>query len=125
MPALEMYGGDSHDDVAAAERRKHDRVKVAVPVEFKPEGADCFTHAETSDLSCGGCYVEMGLTLPVGTPLELHLWLNDTKLLTTAVVVTADPSFGNGIQFIDLTPEEYDLLHRFLQTAGDTTSRAF
>ena len=117
MATLETYGGDNHEDTAVAERRRNDRVKVAVPVEFKPEGQGCFTHAETSDLSCGGCYVEMGLTLPVGTRLELHLWLNEKKLSTTAVVVTHHPSFGNGIQFLDLMPEEYEQLYRFLQAA--------
>lgn len=118
MSILDCDAGDPNDDVTVAERRRHDRVNLAVPVEFKPEGADCFTHAETSDISCGGCYVEMGITLPVGTRLELHLWLNEKKLSTTAVVVTHHPSFGNGIQFIDLMPEEYDQLYRFLQTKG-------
>jgi len=36
---------------------------------------------------------------PVGTNLELKLELSDT-LLIDAKVVTADPQFGNGIQFL-------------------------
>ena len=91
-----------HANVALQERRKYPRLKVGVPVELKPEGADCVTRAQTSDISCGGCYVEMNFTIPVGTKLDFTLWLNDTKLLTKAMVVTHHPYYGNGFKFVDM-----------------------
>jgi hypothetical protein len=116
MPVLEMYSvATPHDSVAIAERRKHPRIKAGIPVEFKPEGADCFTHAQTSDISCGGCYVEMNFTLPVGTRLDFALWLNDAKITTKAVVTTHHPYFGNGIQFLGLSAQDRNRLNGFLQ----------
>lgn len=106
-----------HQDVAVQERRKFPRLKMGVPVEFKPEGTDTATHAQTADISCGGCYIEMNLTLPVGTKLDCVLWLHDAKLVTKAVVVTHHPSFGNGFQFVDMSVSDLNRLNRFLHSS--------
>ena len=109
--------GTPHPGIALQERRKFPRLKIGVPVEFKPEGTETATHAQTSDISCGGCYIEMNLTLPVGSKLDLGLWLHDQKLVTKAVVVTHHPSFGNGIQFVDMPVADLNRLNRFLHSA--------
>jgi len=118
MTVLEPYAAERpSEEVAVRERRRHPRLKVSVPAEFKPEGTDCPTRAETADISCGGCYVEMNFTLAVGTRLDFTLWLNDAKLTTKAVVVTQHTYFGNGIQFVGLSVEDLNRLNRFLQSA--------
>ena len=99
--------GTSHtqfmsNEVAIQDRRKYPRVKTAIQVEFQAEGATSPIHAQTSDISCGGCYIEMNFTLPVGTRLEMTLWLNDERLLTAGVVATHHPYFGNGLRFVPL-----------------------
>ena len=98
------------------ERRKYPRAKVAIPIEFKPEGAAVASHAETADLSLAGCYVEMSFTLAVGSKLDLVLWVNDARLATKAVVVTHHPQFGNGIEFREMSEEDRANLARFLNT---------
>jgi hypothetical protein len=50
---------------------------------------------------------------PAGTCLELKLDASNT-LLITARVVTCDPQFGNGIQFIRMLPEDRATLSKFL-----------
>lgn len=99
-----------------AERRKYPRVKAAIPIEFKPEGAAVASRAETSDLSLSGCYVEMSFTLPVGTKLELVLWVGDQRLPTKGIVVTHHPQFGNGIEFLDISQEDQGKLGHFLKS---------
>lgn len=106
-----------HQDAAVKERRKYPRIKADMQVEFKPENAASATHAHTSDISCGGCYVEMNFTLPVGTKLNMVLWLKEEKLATQAVVVTHHPYFGNGFQFVDMPVEDLNRLNRFLSSA--------
>ena len=44
--------------LADQNRRKHPRLKVRVPIEFRPEGSGTLVGA-TADLSLGGCYLEM------------------------------------------------------------------
>ena len=95
------------------ERRKHPRFKVAVPVEVHTEGAAAPLHCATSDLSLDGCYIESMYPFPAGTCLELKLDASDT-LLITAKVVTCDPQFGNGIQFIRMLDEDRATLGKFL-----------
>ena len=97
------------------ERRKYPRAKVAVPIEFKTEGATVASRAETADLSLVGCYVEMSFTLPVGSHLDLVLWVEDERLATQGIVVTHHPQFGNGMEFLNMSPEDRAKLARFLK----------
>lgn len=101
------------------ERRKYPRAKVAIPIEFKQEGAAVASHAETADLSLVGCYVEMSFTLPVGTKMDLVLWVEDARLPTKALVVTHHPQFGNGIQFLDMSEQDQAKLAQFLKTCEE------
>ena len=91
-------------------------MKVAIPIEFKAEGATVASHAETADLSLVGCYVEMSFTLPVGSKLELVLWVEDERLAAKGIVVTHHPQFGNGIEFLDMSGEDRAKLASFLKT---------
>jgi len=95
------------------ERRKHHRFKIGVPVEIHSEGNAAPLHCATSDLSLGGCYIESMYPFPADTCLELKLEAGDT-LLISARVVTCDPQFGNGIQFLRILPEDEVTLSKFL-----------
>jgi c-di-GMP-binding flagellar brake protein YcgR len=95
------------------ERRKHPRFKVNVPVEVHTDASETPLRASTSDISLGGCYIESMYPFQVGTPLELKLQVADT-LLVAARVVTCDPQFGNGIEFVRMLPEDRAELSKFL-----------
>ena len=103
-------------EVSQKERRKYPRTKVAIPIEFKPEGATVASRAETADLSLVGCYVEMSFTLPVGSHLDLVLWVEDERLATKGIVVTHHPQFGNGIEFLNMSQEDQARLANFLKS---------
>jgi len=100
----------SHQD-----RRKHERFKVRVPIEFHPEGSRRLRSA-TADLSLGGCYLEMMFTFPVGTILEVSLQIGYT-VFAKAVVVTRELQVGNGIQFIDMAPTDRDAIRNYIDNA--------
>lgn len=106
---------DQPQDSPHGERRRFPRAKVAIPIEFKPESAAVASHAETADLSLSGCYVEMSFTLPVGTKLELVLWVEEHRLPTKGIVVTHHPQFGNGIEFLDISQEDQNKLAHYLK----------
>jgi c-di-GMP-binding flagellar brake protein YcgR len=100
------------------ERRKNTRFQVAVQVELRLDGAPAATHTHTTDLSLGGCYVEMNFTLPVDSHLDMVLWLGDEKVVTKAIVVTHHPYFGNGFRFVDMLADDQSKLKRFLASLG-------
>ena len=100
----------SHQD-----RRKHERFKVRVPIEFHPEGSRRLRSA-TADLSLGGCYLEMMFTFPIGTILEVSLQIGYT-VHAKAVVVTRELQVGNGIQFIDMAPTDREAIRNYIDNA--------
>jgi hypothetical protein len=69
-----------------------------------------------SEISLCGCYVETMFTLPIGTTLDLKLWVKDEPLTVAAVVATRFPQVGNGIGFIDMTPKARLKLANFIST---------
>ena len=106
------------------ERRKNQRMKISVPVEIHAEGGSAPLHCATSDLGLGGCYIESMYPFPAGTRLELKVEAGDT-LVISAKVVTCDPQFGNGIEFLRMLPEDEAVLVKFLEKfAGQQTASA-
>ena len=99
------------------ERRKTPRFKVSVPVDIHTETSAAPLHCATSDLSLGGCYIESMYPFPAGTSLELKLEAGGTHIIS-ANVVTCDPQFGNGIQFLRMLPEDRVALSNFLDAAA-------
>ena len=100
------------------ERRRAPRYPVIAEAEVTEIESETKLTAKTSDLSLGGCYIESMYPFPAGTCLELKLEAGDT-LLIAAKVVTCDPQFGNGIQFLRILPEDREILGKFLDHCAD------
>lgn len=60
----------------------------------------------TDEISLCGCYIETMFTMDVGTKLELVFSLNQERVGATGLVATKYPQVGNGIDFIDMPPED-------------------
>ena len=97
------------------DRRLHPRYTVQVQIEIHEEGSDIPMRLETIDLSRGGCYIQLIMTLPLGARVQATLWLNDHPLVIRGRVVTRHPQFGNGIMFLDFEGEGEQLLRRYLE----------
>jgi c-di-GMP-binding flagellar brake protein YcgR len=107
-------------DGAAAlsrERRFFQRLPIAVQVELRVKSESVPIRLKTADISVGGCYVEMSVTIEPGTDLDIILWLEHQKLQLQGRIVTKHPQFGNGIEFTGLTPESETQLRSFLEKA--------
>jgi len=96
------------------ERRHYPRYTVNVQIELHQDGSDVPMRLETTDLSRGGCYIQLMLPLSVGIRLHATLWLNDTPIVVRGLVVTRHPQFGNGIMFVDFEGEGEKLLEQYL-----------
>lgn len=96
------------------DRRLHARYTLQVQVELRQEGADVPIRLETTDLSLGGCYVQLLMPLPVGIRVRVTLWLDSYSLVIQGRVVTRHPQFGNGIMFVEFEGEAEQLLKRYL-----------
>lgn len=103
-----------HQETPASDRRKSPRVRCDVSVELRPQGASVIW-GKASDLSIGGCFVEMPAPLPVNSPLEVFLWLNQTKVRLQGSVASAAPGFGIGVRFLNVNPQDRELLSSFVR----------
>lgn len=98
---------------STVERRRSPRVKGSVSAELHPsEGSVIWGKA--SDLSLGGCFVEMPIPLPIETRLVIMLWLGETKLRLNGQVVSASPGFGIGLRFTEVSAESEQFLRQHL-----------
>jgi hypothetical protein len=105
------------EEIGIQERRKYPRIKTAVQVEFRSEGTGLVTQAKTSDISCGGCYIESDCPLTEGAKVGVTLWLGKESLITGGVVASHNSRSGNVIRFVDMSVQDLNRLNHFLQSA--------
>ncbi len=110
---------DNSTIVFAEERRRFPRVVVALQVEVRLKDTDMPLRSQTTDISMGGCYVEMPLTLEIKSQVDMLFWLGGQKVRAKGVVVTRHPQFGNGIEFTSMSQEGQSRLRRYLDSFGE------
>jgi hypothetical protein len=59
------------------------------------------------------------ITLDVGRSLHIVFSLGDECIGASAVVVTKFPNIGNGIDFIDMEPNDRMKLHYFIAASSE------
>jgi hypothetical protein len=98
-----------------AERRRYPRYKCEGSAQIRTDGSSVRTWATFSEVSLGGCYLEMMTTYPVDTKLDLKLQLLGFEVHTWATVRINYPFLGMGIAFTDMVPEEHQKLEAMIQ----------
>jgi hypothetical protein len=101
------------ESATVAARRKWGRHKIAFPITLHDERAP--VRVTATDVSGGGCYVEMLSPFPVGTGLSAEFWIGSERMRTRALVRTCDPRVGMGIAFIGLKGEDQQRIQNHLQ----------
>jgi len=97
------------------ERRRSPRYRVAICVRIRESLGGVSMQTNSTDVSMNGCYVQTQLPLPVGTHLDIELWLDQDRMNTAAIVRTCDPGVGMGIEFIGFSKNDADHLQRSLR----------
>ena len=96
---------------AVKDRRQSIRVKCSVSGELHPAEQPVIW-GRISDLSVGGCFVEMPIPPKVDTCFEIALWLGDIKLRVKGEVASAAPGYGIGVRFVNTSQQDRELLQR-------------
>lgn len=97
------------------DRRQAPRVKCDVPVELHADGSPTMW-GKASDLSIGGCFVEMPIPLKVDTSFEIALWLAGCKLRLKGQAVSSAPGFGIGVRFMNVSQPDQEFLTRHIES---------
>jgi hypothetical protein len=85
-----------------------------VQIELHEETSDVPLRLQTTDLSRGGCYIQLIMTLSLGTLIRGTLWLGQTPVRVRGRVVTRHPQFGNGIIFLEFEGDGAQVLTHYL-----------
>jgi hypothetical protein len=96
------------------DRRLCPRYTLQVQIELHQQGSADPLRLQTTDISRGGCYVQMPTPLPVGVFVQAILWLDSYPIVIRGRVVTHHPQFGNGIMFVEFEGPAEKLLNRYL-----------
>lgn len=114
--ALQAPGPDPFVHSGGRERRQYPRFDCDAGMEIRIEGATTPVRGKLSDISLGGCYVQMMMPLRVGSKVELSIWLDAAKIMTAGMVTSSHPGFGLGVKFIGMLAADRERLQAYLKT---------
>jgi hypothetical protein len=116
---LTVACGDPHHASAVNNRRRHDRVKMPLLVQYRTNPLEEFRTDYAADVSEGGIFLQNPVPLPEGTVLQVQfLTRANVRLVSVeARVVRTVPKEGQGVAFIRLDPEDQAALVAALATA--------
>jgi hypothetical protein len=102
-------------------RRVQTRYACRLGAEVFQAGSSVRNYCHLSDLSPGGCYLEMPLVFAVGTPVEITVRTHEMKLRVSGQVKASHPGYGMGILFRLNTKDERLGVLRLIDFAAAAT----
>lgn len=96
----------SGTEVDADNRRAQIRYSCRLGAEVYRTGTSVPNHCCLTDLSSGGCYLEVSLPFPQGSSVEIVVRTYELKLHLRGTVQASHPGYGMGVAFALKTKEE-------------------
>ena len=79
--------------------------------------------ANALDISEDGMYIITKAEFLSGAVLDIDFKINATPVKVKAIVQHSEPGIGMGVQFINLTPENYTLIKEFVEEAEEISTK--
>ena len=106
----------------ADNRRTQTRYACRLGAEVYQTGTSVPNHCCLTDLSAGGCYLEVPLPFPQGSPVEIVVRTYEMKLRLRGAVLASHPGYGMGVAFELKTKEECDNVKKLTDYVASTNS---
>jgi CheY-like chemotaxis protein len=103
-------------------RRGQTRYSCRISAEVYRAGTSVPNHCCLTDLSAGGCYLEVSLPFPVGSAIEILIRTYELKLRLRGTVQASHPGYGMGIAFELNTSEDQVNVKRLTDYVASTTA---
>jgi len=97
---------------SGAERRQFPRQSCRIEAQVSMDNGSVRLPGTVTDISLGGCYVEMLAPLPVDTAVELELKPEGATLEMSGRVRSSQTGLGMGIAFTGMRPADFEKLQR-------------
>ena len=102
-------------------RRTQARYACRLGAEVYRTGTQVPHHCCLTDLSSGGCYLEVSLPFPQGSSVEIVVRTHEMKLRLRGLVQASHPGYGMGIAFELKTKEEQANVKKLTDFVSATT----
>ncbi len=102
-------------------RRSETRYACRLGAEVYRTGISVPHRCSLTDLSAGGCYLEVALPFPQGASLEIVVRTYEMKLQLRGTVLTSHPGYGMGVSFELKTKEERESVKKLIDFVAATT----
>lgn len=97
---------------SGADRRQFPRRSCRIEAQVTMDGGLVRLSGTVTDISLGGCYVEMLAPLPVDTAVELLLRIGEGPMQISGKVRSSQTGLGMGIAFTGMRPADFEKLQR-------------
>ena len=107
------------------DRRSDARFRCSGEVDAVDPKTDTKVRGMLSDISLGGCYVDMVAPLASDIPVRVLITAAGARIETPAIVRASHPSMGMGLEFTEMSPENRERLQALVdQLAGRAAQQA-
>lgn len=100
------------------ELRKHPRVSLQTELWIGQDGIFTRTDEYLRDLSVGGAFVQSRQVYPIGSIVNLRFKIPGASNLASCTAIVRNMQFGDGfgVQFLDLSGDNFTVLQRQIDT---------
>jgi c-di-GMP-binding flagellar brake protein YcgR len=98
-----------------SERRRAPRYPIIADAEITEIASETKLSARTSDLSVGGCFLDMLNPSPEGTEIAVRISHADTTFSARGKVVFLFPNMGMGVMFTSVPASQQAVLEKWLE----------
>jgi PilZ domain len=102
------------------ERRQFVRHACRMAAQIALQNDSLRMTATVTDISLGGCYMEMLSPLPVDTFVDISISPGDTTLQLSGRVRSSQVNFGMGVSFTGMRPQDFEILRKLAPPTLDT-----
>src|SRR6266404_3230401 len=98
-----------------SERRRAPRYPIIAHAEITEIASETKLSARTSDLSAGGCFLDMINPSPEGTEIVVRISRADTTFTARGKVVFLFPNMGMGVMFTSVPASQQAVVEKWLE----------
>jgi DNA-binding NarL/FixJ family response regulator len=119
--AYQAQESESAGQAIADNRRSQARYACRLGAEVYLTGTSVPHHCCLTDLSSGGCYLELPLSFPQSSSVEIVVRTHEMKLRVRGSVQASHPGYGVGVAFELKTKDEQSNVKRLIDFVAATT----
>jgi PilZ domain len=97
------------------EQRAVPRYCFIAHVDVLEPASDTRISARVSEISRKGCYIDVLVTLPTGTIIQLKMLRDQGSFTTKGRIIYVQEGMGMGVAFVDTSEEQLSILDAWIQ----------